>query len=59
MARLCGSVWTAGKCAVGVTLPTGGYRDQDRRGEIQDAMIETMVRLERAFRPRIQALRGS
>jgi hypothetical protein len=47
------------KCAVGVTLPTGGYRDEDRKAEVQDTMIETMIRLERAFRPRIQSLRSS
>src|SRR5215217_1227141 len=47
------------KCAVGVTLPMGGYRDEDRRAEIQDAMIKTMIRLERAFRPRIRLLRGA
>jgi hypothetical protein len=45
------------KCAVGVTLAGGGYRDEDRWAEVQDAMIGAMIRIERAFRPRIQALR--
>ena len=47
------------KCAIGVTLPLGGYRDEDRWPQLHDAMIKNMVRLERAFRPRIQALRRS
>ena len=47
------------KCAIGVTLPAGRYREEDRWAEMQDAMIETMIRLERAFRTRIQSLRAS
>jgi hypothetical protein len=46
------------KCAIGVTLDGGGRRDEDRWAEIQDAMIETMLRLEHAVRPRIQMLRA-
>lgn len=45
------------KCAIGVTLRSGGRLDEDRWPEIQDAMIDTMLRFERVFRPRIQALR--
>lgn len=45
------------KCAIGVTLRGGGRRDEDRWPETQDTMIETMIRLERVFRPRVQALR--
>ncbi|HEX8084860.1 MAG TPA: DUF4268 domain-containing protein [Solirubrobacteraceae bacterium] len=47
------------KCAIGVTLEVGGRRDEDRWPVIQDAMLETMLRLERALRPRIQALRAA
>jgi hypothetical protein len=46
------------KCAIGVTLDVGGRRDEERWPDIQDAMIETMLRLERALRPRIRALRA-
>lgn len=46
------------RCSIGATLPSGGYReDEDRWPEIQRAMIDAMLRLERAFRPRIGALR--
>lgn len=37
-------------------LTIGGLEDQDRWPQIQDAMIEAMIRLERAFRPEIQRL---
>ena len=43
---------------IGVTIPGGGYRDdRGRWPEIQDAMIDAMVRLERALKPRIKDLR--
>jgi hypothetical protein len=46
------------QCYIGVTLDDGGYRDDDERwGEIQDRMIETMRRLDSAFRRRIQQLK--
>ena len=35
----------------------GGLRDRDRWPEIQDRMIDAMVRLERALKPEIQQLR--
>jgi hypothetical protein len=34
----------------------GGYRDQDRWPEIQDTMIDAMIRLERALKPFINRL---
>jgi hypothetical protein len=47
------------RCAIGITLPGGGYRDEDRWDIVQEAMIEAMVRLDDALRPRIQRLRLS
>lgn len=47
------------RCFIGVTLPNGGYRDDEARWpRIQRAMIDAMLRLESTFRPRIQAFRG-
>jgi hypothetical protein len=46
------------KCAIGLTLPAGGYRDEDRWDQIPDAMIDNMVRLDHALRQRVQALRS-
>ncbi|MBI1927039.1 DUF4268 domain-containing protein [Candidatus Poribacteria bacterium] len=37
-------------------LSHGGYRDKERWPEIQDAMIDAMIRLEKAFRPYIDKL---
>ena len=34
----------------------GGLRDKDRWPELQDAMIDAMIRFERSFRPYIQRL---
>lgn len=46
------------RCFIGVTLTTGGYReDETRWPELQSALIDTMVRLDGTFRPRINALR--
>ena len=46
------------RCFIGMTLPDGGYRDDEARWPgIQEPMIEAMARLERTFRPRLQALR--
>ncbi len=44
------------RCSIGVTL-AGGRDDEDRWPEVQRTMIEAMLRLDRTFRPRIQALR--
>ncbi|MDH7514114.1 MAG: DUF4268 domain-containing protein [Clostridiales bacterium] len=38
-------------------IETGGYRDTDRWGEIQEKMIEAMIRLEKALRPYIANLK--
>lgn len=35
----------------------GGYLDEERWPEIQDAMIDAMIRLERALRPQVSRLR--
>lgn len=51
-------VETRKRCFVGVVLGDGGYRDEEERWpKIQKLMIESMIRLERTFRPRIQSLR--
>jgi len=44
------------KSTIGYVLPPGGLRDQDRWPEIQDRMIDAMVRLEKALKPEIQRL---
>jgi len=38
-------------------ITIGGLRDRERWPQIQDAMIDAMVRLERAFKPEIQKLK--
>lgn len=38
-------------------IPDGGLQNKDRWPEIQDRMIDAMVRLERALKPEIQRLR--
>ena len=44
-------------CRIGKQLSLGGYRDNEEKWqEIQDAMIDGMIRLERAFRPHIDRL---
>jgi len=40
-------------CRVKKQISTGGYRDEQMWPEIQDAMIDAMVRLEKALRPHI------
>jgi hypothetical protein len=46
------------RCRIGVTLPDGGYRDDKKRWpEIQDTMVDAMVRMERALKPRLTGLR--
>jgi hypothetical protein len=45
------------RCFIGVTLPAGGYRDDESEWPaIQRKLIDAMLRLERTFRPRVQAL---
>lgn len=41
---------------ISYVLPDGGLQDQNRWAEIHENMIAAMVRLEAAFRPRVQAL---
>ncbi|MCD6519148.1 MAG: DUF4268 domain-containing protein, partial [Anaerolineae bacterium] len=43
--------------AVRYDLPDGGVRDQERWPEIQERLIETMIRFERALRPEIERAR--
>ena len=44
-------------CRIGNVLPHGGYRDdQERWPEIQDAMIDAMIRIEGAVGPRLKKL---
>jgi hypothetical protein len=44
-------------CRVRFLLPGGGLLDQHRWPEIQDQMIDAMIRLERAFKPEIHRLK--
>lgn len=44
-------------CRIRKQIDVGGYRDEEKWSEIQDAMIDTMVRLEKALRPHIKALK--
>jgi hypothetical protein len=37
-------------------IDVGGYADESRWADVQDAMIDAMVRLERAFSPYIRKL---
>ena len=44
-------------CRIGKQLSRGGYRDDEEEWpEIQDTMIDTMIRLEKALRPHIDRL---
>ena len=43
-------------CTIWKQFSLGGYRDESRWPEIQEAMIDGMVRLEAALRPHIQRL---
>ena len=45
-------------CRIGKKLDIGGYRDPEKWGSVQDAMIDAMIRLEKAIRPFIVKLRG-
>lgn len=44
-------------CRIRHVIPGGGLRDRDRWPETQEAMIEAMVRLEKALKPRIRRLK--
>lgn len=43
-------------CRISVTINTGGWRDEEKWPAVQDAMIDTMVRFEKALRPWIDKL---
>jgi Domain of unknown function (DUF4268) len=43
-------------CRIRERFESGGYRDEERWPEIQDAMIDAMVRLEKALKPHIAKL---
>jgi Domain of unknown function (DUF4268) len=43
-------------CRIAVRRTDGGYRDEDRWPQIQDHMIEAMIRLESALRPYVAQL---
>lgn len=43
-------------CRISVTINTGGWCDEERWPAVQDAMIDTMVRFEKALRPWIDKL---
>lgn len=42
-------------CRIKKEIALGGYRDEQLWPEIQDAMIDAMIRLEKALRPHIEA----
>jgi hypothetical protein len=44
-------------CRIKKQIDLGGYRDEPEWPEVHEAMIETMIRLEKALRPYISALR--
>lgn len=44
-------------CRIKKEITLGGYRDEQLWPEIQDAMINAMIRLEKALRPHINALK--
>lgn len=44
-------------CRIVATISLGGLRDEERWPEIQEAMIDNMIRLEKALRPHIAKLR--
>lgn len=43
-------------CRIKKDIDLGGYRDEDRWPEIQEAMIDAMIRLEKALKPHIARL---
>jgi len=43
-------------CRIKKHIAVGGYRDEEKWANVQDAMIEAMVRLEKALRPHIARL---
>jgi hypothetical protein len=45
-------------CRIMKTIDLGGYRDEDKWPEVHDAMIDAMIRLEKALRPHIARLQA-
>jgi hypothetical protein len=45
-------------CRIRHVLTLGGLTDRDRWPEIQEAMMDAMVRLEKALKPQIKRLRA-
>ncbi|MEE9558343.1 MAG: DUF4268 domain-containing protein [Candidatus Brocadiales bacterium] len=43
-------------CRIKKDINLGGFRDEDKWPEVQDAMIDAMIRLEKALRPHIEKL---
>lgn len=43
-------------CTIGIQIVRGGYRDEEQWPEIQDEMIDAMIRLEKALRPYLDTL---
>lgn len=43
-------------CTIGIQIVRGGYRDEEQWPEIQDEMIDAMIRLENALRPYLDKL---
>lgn len=44
-------------CRIKKVIEIGGYRDENKWSEIQDAMIDAMIRLEKALKPHIAKLK--
>jgi uncharacterized protein DUF4268 len=47
----------ANPCRIFKPLDIGGWEDEDRLREMQDAMIDAMIRLDKALGPRISELK--
>lgn len=43
-------------CRIKKDIDVGGYRDEAKWPEIHDAMIDAMIRLEKALKPHIERL---
>lgn len=44
-------------CRISIRLDIGGWKDEDKWPDMQDAMIDAMIRFEEALRPHIDALK--
>jgi len=43
-------------CRIRKSIGVGGYRDESKWKEVQEAMIDAMVRLEKALKPHVAKL---